>query len=81
MIEGRIIAVVTLLASFGAATSGDAQGVTSAYGRRDQWQAVDQVSNGQLGGARNGSRARTPASAPCAMPCSAVPPKRSTDRR
>jgi hypothetical protein len=81
MIGRHIFALATLLASFGAATSGNAQDVTTAYGRRDQWQAVDQVNSGQLGGARNGARSRTPASAPCVMPCSSVAPKRSTERK
>jgi hypothetical protein len=81
MIEARIFVVAALLASFGTASSSGAQDVTTAYGRRDQWQAVDQVNSGQLGGARNGARSRTPASAPCAMPCSSVAPKRSTERK
>jgi hypothetical protein len=81
MIERRIFAVATLLASLAAASSSAAQDITSAYGRRDQWQAVDQVNSGQLGGSRNGARSRTPASSPCAMPCSPLPAKRSIERK
>jgi len=51
--------------------------IVPAYGRRDMWQVVDQVSTSELGGARNTTRSRTQSHAPCGKPCSAARIQRS----
>jgi hypothetical protein len=52
------------------------QTLETAYGQRDMWQVIDQVSTSELGGARNTSRYRTQTGAACATHCSATRTRR-----
>jgi len=79
MLISRMSAILPLLA-IGASPCG-ADDITTAYGRRDQWQVIDQTRGAALGGARNATRSRTLATSPCVGPCATVPARRSTDRR
>jgi hypothetical protein len=72
--------VILPLLAIGASPCG-ADDITTAYGRRDQWQVIDQTGGAALGGARNSARSRTLATSPCVGPCATGPAKRSTQRR
>jgi hypothetical protein len=80
MVCRRILAITFAFAIGAAASPGRADDVTTSYGRRDQWQVIDQVGTRELGGARNPSRTRTPANARC-LSCSTSPTPQSNSRK